>query len=312
MRQLIVVLQKKNNMKTILLSVTAFLVFGSMNAQNTSFENAEGYSLGEINGQNGWQVSSFFSSMFTIVDGPFSNGQNSLKLGLETTGFLPSGSVIGPARNISAQVPLNPDTYEVSADLYFTSTTATQTEVDFYVYGAAGIEALPSSIMALANGFVRIIEMSNLTTAAEVVVPNDVFTNLRVKFDFQNQQTFYYVNNVLAYTGPLNLSKVTGYGFYTTGKNICYVDNVKAGTNLLNVSDVAQNRFSHFVSQNQLSITSPSTMSDIEIYSITGQKVISQSLNSTNGTIEIGSLSSGIYLAKLNFQGATKTFKFVR
>lgn len=299
-------------MKTLLLSAAAVLFTFGVQAQNTSFETSEGYTYGEINGQKGWQVSSFFSSMFTIVNSPSSNGQNSLKLGLDTTGFLPSGNVIGPARDISAQVPLNPNTYEVSADLYFTSTTATQTEADFYVYGAGGIEALPSSIMAMANGFVRIIELSTLTTAAEVIVPNDVFANLRVKFDFQNQQTLYYVNNVLAYIGALNLSKVTGYGFYTTGKNVCYVDNVRAGTNLLSTPNVEQNRFSHFVSENQLNITSLSTMSDIEIYTVTGQKAISQALNSTDGTVEISALSSGIYLAKLKFQGATKTFKFVK
>lgn len=298
-------------MKTILLSAAAVLFAFGVQAQNTSFEISEGYTYGEINGQNGWQIIGLFSPMFTIENSPSSEGTNSLKLGLETTGFLPSGSVIGPARDISTQVPLNPDTYEVSADLYFTSTTATQTEVDFYVYGAGGIEALPASIMALGNGLVRIVDISDFTTTV-VESPNDVFTNLRVKFDFQNQQTFYYINNVLAYTGALNLSKVTGYGFYTTGKNVCYVDNVKAGTNLLSISDVEQNRFSQYVSQNQLNITSPSMMSDIEIYNVTGQKVLSQVLNSTDGAIEISALSSGIYMAKLKFQGATKTFKFVK
>ena len=298
-------------MKTILLSAAAVLFAFGVQAQNTSFEISEGYTYGEINGQNGWQIIGLFSPMFTIENSPSSEGTNSLKLGLETTGFLPSGSVIGPARDISTQVPLNPDTYEVSADLYFTSTTATQTEVDFYVYGAGGIEALPASIMALGNGLVRIVDISDFTTTV-VESPNDVFTNLRVKFDFQNQQTFYYINNVLAYTGALNLSKVTGYGFYTTGKNVCYVDNVKAGTNLLSISDVEQNRFSQYESQNQLNITSPSMMSDIEIYNVTGQKVLSQVLNSTDGAIEISALSSGIYMAKLKFQGATKTFKFVK
>ena len=298
-------------MKTVLLSVAAFLMFGNINAQSTSFENGEGYSLGEINGQNGWQILGLFSSMFTIVNSPTSDGQNSLKLDLDTTGFLPSGNVIGPARDISTLVPLNPDTYEVSADLYFTSTTATQTEVDFFVYGAGGIEGLPSSIMALGNGLVRIVETSDFSTT-EVVVPNDVFTNLRVKFDFQNQETLYYINNVLAYTGELNLSKVTGYGFYTTGKTVCYVDNVKAGTSLLGISDVEQNRFSQYVSQNELHISSPSIINEVEIYSITGQKVMAQSLNSTDGTVQISQLSAGVYLATLKFEGATKTFKFVK
>ena len=108
------------------------------------------------------------------------------------------------------------------------------------------------------------------------------------------------------------MTKVTGYGFYTTGKTVGYVDNVRAGVNLLSVGEVSQNQFSQYVSQNELHISSPSNMNEIEIYSITGQKVISQSLNSTNGNIDLSQLSSGIYLVKLQFEGATKTFKFVK
>ncbi len=299
-------------MKTILLSAAAFLFAITAQSQNTSFEESEGYNLGLISGQKGWEVSSLFTNMFTISDNQSSNGQYSMKLGTDESGWLPSGNIVGPTRNISAQVPVSPDAYEVSADLYFTSTTATQTEIDFYVYGASGTDGMPGSIMALANGFVRIIEMSDLTAAAIIDVPNDVFTNLRVKFDFVNQQTLHYVNNVLVYTGALNISKVTGYGFLTTGKTVGYVDNIMASTNILSTPNVEQNRFSHYISQNQLKITSPSMMNDIEIYNITGQKVISQTLNSRDGNIDVAALSSGIYLAKLKFQGATKTFKFVR
>ncbi len=299
-------------MKTILLSAAAFLFAITAQSQNTSFEASEGYTLGLISGQNGWSVSSLFSNMFSVSDTQSSNGDYSLRLGLDETGWLPSGSVVGPVRTITSQVPVSPDSYEVSADLYFTSTDVPKSEIDFYVYGALGTDALPGSMMALANGFVRIVEMDTFTLGATVDVPNDVFTNLRVKFDFVNQQTLHYVNNVLVYTGVLNLSKVTGYGFLTTGKTVGYVDNVQAATNLLSTPKVEQNRFSHFVSQNQLNINSPSTMNEIEIYNITGQKVISQNLNSTDGKVEISGLSSGIYLAKLKFEGATKSFKFVR
>ena len=299
-------------MKTLLLSAAAFLIAISAQAQNTSFEATEGYTLGLISGQNGWSVSSLFTNMFTVSTSQASNGAYSMRLGLDETGWLPSGSVVGPVRTITSQVPVAPDTYEVSADLYFTSTDVPKSEIDFYVYGALGTDALPGSMMALANGFVRIIEMDTFTAAATVDVPNDVFTNLRVKFDFVNQQTLHYVNNVLVYTGVLNLSKVTGYGFLTTGKTVGYVDNVLASTNILSTPNVEQDRYSHFVSQNQLNILSPSIMSNVEIFTVTGQKVISQVLNSSDATIEIDGLSSGIYLAKLTFQGVTKTFKFVR
>lgn len=299
-------------MKTNLLFIAAIFYAGMVHAQNTSFEAEEGYSLGEINGQNGWEVSSLFSNMFMVSDSQASEGEYAMRLGIDETGWIPAGSIVGPTRDISDDVPESPDSYEVSADLYFTSTETPQSEIDFYVYGAAGTEAMPGSIMALANGFVRIIELADLTTAVEVEVSNDVFTNLSVQFDFVNQQTLYYVNGDLVYTGGIHLSKVTGYGFLTTGRTVGYVDNITTTEPNLGILDIDQNPFSHYVSQNQLILKSPSRMDNLEIYNLGGQQVISESLNSTNGNIEIGSLSPGVYLAKLSFQGETKSFKFIR
>lgn len=299
-------------MKTNLLFVAALILAGMVQAQNTSFEAEEGYSLGEINGQNGWEVTSLFSNMFTVSDDQASEGQYALRLGIDETGWIPPGSIVGPARDISEEVPDSPDSYKVSADLYFTSTETPQSEIDFYVYGAAGIEAMPGSIMALANGFVRIIELSDLTTAAEVEVSNDVFTNLSVEFDFINQQTLYYVNDDLVYTGDLHLSRVTAYGFLTTGRTVGYVDNIITSEPNLGVDDIEQNQFSHYVNQNKLILKSPLVMNEMVIYNLGGQKILSESLNSTDGNIEIGSLSPGVYIARLNFQDETKSFKFIR
>ena len=120
-------------MKTTILTALALILGNAINAQSTSFESSEGYSLGLINGQNGWTVSSLFTNMFTVNNTQSSNGSNSLKLDIDQTGWIPGGSVVGPSRNISAQVPLNPDTYEVSADLYFTSTTTPQSEIDLQI-----------------------------------------------------------------------------------------------------------------------------------------------------------------------------------
>ena len=299
-------------MKTTILTALALILGNAINAQSTSFESSEGYSLGLINGQNGWTVSSLFTNMFTVNNTQSSNGSNSLKLDIDQTGWIPGGSVVGPSRNISAQVPLNPDTYEVSADLYFTSTTTPQSEIDFHVYGAGGVDAIPGSIMALANGFVRIIELNDLTVGATVVVPNDVFTNLKVKFDFVNNQTLHYVNGVLAYTGPLNLSKVTAYGFLTTGRTVGYVDNIITAANSLATKDFTQNTFSHYISENRLHLQSKTLMAQMEIYNMGGQKILSKSVNSDEGTIEIGDLANGIYLARVSFEGEVRSFKFIK
>lgn len=299
-------------MKSILLVVVALVFAGTVHSQNTSFEADEGYSLGEINDQNGWEVISFFTNIFTVSDEQASEGEYALKLGIDEDNLIPDGSITGPTRVISDEVPESPDSYEVSADLYFTSTETAHSEIDFYVYGAAGTEAMPGSIMALSDGIVRIIELADLTTATEVEVSNDVFTHLSVQFDFVDQQTLYYVNDELVYTGDIHLSKVTAYGFLTTGKTVGYVDNITTSEPNLGITDIEGNQFSHYVSQNQLLLKSPSVMDRVAIYNIAGQQILSESINSTDGNIEIETLAPGVYLAQISFQGETKSFKFIR
>lgn len=200
----------------------------------------------------------------------------------------------------------------MSADLYFTSTETAHSEIDFYVYGADGTEAMPGSIMALSDGIVRIIELADLTTAAEVEVSNDVFTHLSVQFDFVDEQTLYYVNDELVYTGDLHLAEVTAYGFLTTGKTVGYVDNITTSEPDLGIEEVKENKFSYEVTQNQLVVKSPSVMKHVAVYNTGGQQVLSESINSTDSQIEIEALTPGVYLARLSFQGETRSFKFIR
>ena len=53
-------------------------------------------------------------------------------------------------------------------------------------------------------------------------------------------------------------------------------------------------------------------MTNIEIYSILGQNVISKPLSSTREVIDVASLNDGVYLAKVFADGGSKTIKFVK
>ena len=294
-------------MKFFLLIITVFVFADTIYAQNTSFEAEEGYELGEINGQNDWEVFSFLTESFAVTGENVSDGDWSLRLGLNN--IIPSGATAGATRDISQDVPDSPDSYELSADVYISSAEAG--EIDFNVYGAAGPDALAGASIALLDGRVLIIELSDFSVGADLEVPQETFIHLSMLLDFENEETLYYVDEELVYTGDLNLSEVTGYGFLTTGKAVGYVDNVTTSDPSLSVSAFSTNTFSYYVSANQLYLNSTSAMEEVKIYNLNGQEVLSKKLNSTDENIQIENLAPDVYLTRLIFEKDTQTFKFI-
>lgn len=295
--------------KLLLLSALFFAV--TINAQDTSFEESEGYNLGEISGQNGWDVLSFISPAFTVSDEQASEGSYAFKLDVDQSGIIPDGNLGGATRDISALMPANPDSYELSADMYFDS-SSTGGEIDFYIYGGAGTQSLPGAAIAISDERLLIIEYSDFSVAVDMEIQNDTFYNMKMAFDFINQETLYYLDGDLIHTGDLNLSEITGYGFLKTSIGKGYVDNVVTSENTLGTNQIDKEDFTHYINQNNLHLQNNSSLKNILIYNILGQEVISKDLNSKKERINIESLKSGVYIAKVYTHLSTKTFKFIK
>lgn len=83
----------------------------------------------------------------------------------------------------------------------------------------------------------------------------------------------------------------------------------------LSIDEFNQNTFTHNYSKDLETLTLESSnlaMTNIEIYSILGQNVISKPLSSTREVIDVASLNDGVYLAKVFADGGSKTIKFVK
>ena len=70
--------------------------------------------------------------------------------------------------------------------------------------------------------------------------------------------------------------------------------------------------FNHYITNNQLIINASTSLENIQLYNLLGQQVISKKLLNTNETINIASLETGIYVAKVSIQGTSKSFKIVK
>mgnify|MGYP000002770408 FL=1 len=80
----------------------------------------------------------------------------------------------------------------------------------------------------------------------------------------------------------------------------------------LSVSDESFNNFNYYTANNKLFINASTSLENIELYNLLGQEVFSKSLSNTNETINIASLETGIYVAKVSIDGKSKSFKIVK
>lgn len=82
----------------------------------------------------------------------------------------------------------------------------------------------------------------------------------------------------------------------------------------LGIDDAKIAGFDYFYStqENRLSLSADEPFSNINLYNILGQKVLSQGLSNTKENISLSSLNSGVYLANVNVNGKVATFKIVK
>ncbi|WP_447636104.1 T9SS type A sorting domain-containing protein [Flavobacterium microcysteis] len=63
---------------------------------------------------------------------------------------------------------------------------------------------------------------------------------------------------------------------------------------------------------NILNLSYDQTISDVSIFNLLGQNVVSKTINDTNGAIDMSNLPSGSYLVKVTADGQTKTIKVIK
>jgi hypothetical protein len=119
----------------------------------------------------------------------------------------------------------------------------------------------------------------------------------------------------------LNISALAGQSIYIAFRHhavsnqfVLNIDNI-AINGTLSVNDIENDGFNYFYNKTSdiLNLeSSKAPLSHIEIYSILGQNVISKSLTSLTESIDVSSLTDGLYLARVNIGGHSKTIKFLK
>ncbi len=132
-------------MKKITFVLFTFLAFQLGNTQQTiSFEASEGFSVGDINGQNGWVVTGCGEGCFienqSVSNDFASDGTNALKVSVDPA-FGPQNLVMGGFYEFAA--PVEYETAIVSYDIYITGhVQGDDSDFRFGVTGEDGLGGL--------------------------------------------------------------------------------------------------------------------------------------------------------------------------
>ncbi|PZD77702.1 T9SS type A sorting domain-containing protein [Mesonia sp. K7] len=308
-------------MKKITLLLVAFAATFTMNAQtNISFEASEGYTLGNIHNQDGWVVVGDGSGGVVqnqlVSDEEASDGTFSFKISRESAFPQQSSFIVGALKTLSTTI----------------SNTASVMEFDMFINFAAGADGVNTAVRFIASDDSTGPVIAFLADGSILVPDEDangdlVFTDSGEVWTGLTWFTFkvelgttakYFLNGTEIYDGinfvtaDLNRIRFAHDNAGTDAQaSSVYMDNLTYSNTASN--DINKiNSFTHYVTNDLLNVKSDSTISNIDIYNLIGQKVNQTEINNTNGQVNIANLQNGVYVGQVTIDGQTKSFKFVK
>lgn len=308
--------------KTLLLSGLLLGSLFTVNAQITSFESSEGFTLGTIVGQNGWGT----NIPATVTNGPqmqvstdyaTGGGTNSLKIGGNTAStYHTLGGVFSPVNVVNGPI------VTLSMDVYFTNvgTTASDNQI---------IPQSPSQAKVAARvnfnylGNIMILNGPAGGTLAYVDSGADFVAgqwyNFKIVLNTTASNITYYLNNALIYTGQIygatNVEQLVLFTDNYSGS--AYYDNIQTVSGVLGVEDQVASKFSVYPNPTSGLVTisndNNSTLQSVSITDLNGRNVKSLKLNGeTTSQINISDLAAGVYMMNISSDQGSITRKIVK
>ena len=309
-------------MKKITLAFITLLAFQFGNAQQTiSFETSEGYTLGDINGQNGWATTGDGSGGFVfnqvVTNDAATDGTNSLKIANDDRfGWQSNGPIIGGFYTYATPVPFDGAT--ISGDFYIDDEAGNS---DDYRFGTVSLAAgFFTSIVDFGyDGSLSVLTNGAFEDLTQTWIPQ---TWYNIRIEFTATDITYYIDNVQVSQGPLGPNQanpIEDVRFIHDNYNepaFAYLDNFRTNNEpTMGVNQFNSNIFSHSYNKDSdvLKIESSTlNFNNIQLYNVLGQEVINKNLSQTKESVNLSGLQDGVYLAKIMMEGQVKTLKFLK
>lgn len=309
-------------MRKITLLFTFLLSINSI-AQTTetiSFESSEGFTLGNLSGQNDWGVTEQIVNQIIIVDDKSTDGENSLFLEGLNSPFADANQNIALVGAFSDLFDLDDEFVIAEFDIFLTDIANEDNEAsDFIFQLQSTVEQLITSRMVFNfQDNIQIVESGDEGPVFATIgtFDREEWISVKIIHDFDANQIGYYINNELVHTGDVWGAQSANQIviLYDNFDSSAYIDNILISDDevLSNEEFIAENDFVHFTNNNLLHLQASSILTNALIYDMSGRQVVSEKINNTNGTIDLNMLSSGMYIVRVATEDANHSFKIVR
>jgi hypothetical protein len=289
-----------------LLSFSTFLV----NAQTSkiSFESSEGYTVGNLGGQQGWTAwGGVPASSPTVANANATDGVNSFTMASPGSVF----DFCGVEKNISSLV--TGDDVEISFDYKFDDIDGSDYEMAVY---NDGVDYYYTAVLRIDYATGRLEYRTASTFANGPILNPDQWYNLKIVIKKSNNTLQYLVDGVSIYSGALGTYKNVQiidflYDDYGSGFK---VDNILV-TNLANLAtkEVSKKEaitISPNPTSDRLNIETEGKISTISIFDAKGSLV--RTLANPDKTINVSDLNTGNYVLKVKTDKSEFTKKFIK
>lgn len=283
--------------------------------ESISFEQTEGYSLGSLNTQNGWEITDNSGEFLTnqlVTDEQASNGLYSFKNGHQDDYDAQWFAIFGASKTF--ETPYQFNDFTISYDVFITQRNGA--DFAFNLYGIDNEDNyIPVVGIGMENrGYVYITTSVDYDFAyADAAANYALNTWHNIKIEVNTEEIKYYFNNQLIYTTN-NFSQTEIKGLTMLHNNYggsAYYDNFKINEVELATTDLVNKNL--VIAPNPvkevLNVNFNKDIKSIEILDLLGRTVASEE----KSTIDLKHLSKGNYIAKITLKdGKIITRKFIK
>ncbi|MBR9913897.1 MAG: T9SS type A sorting domain-containing protein [Algicola sp.] len=308
-------------MKKITLLFLTLIAFTFGYAQETiSFEAAEGYTLGDINTQNGWTTTGTGPGTFVtnqvVSNEQATDGTNSLKIVQETAFPGQSSAIVGGFYNYAVPVPQDGSVF--SADMRITLQSANSSN---FIFGIVNLTA--GSFIAWlefdfgGNIFVLVDDGLGTVVRNDTGVSWSQDTWYNVRMEIAASTITFYVDDVLVSTGTVIIPDAVEQVRFSHDnfEGDAFIDNFRTNDEDLSVNEFDTNAFTHFYNKNSKTLelsSSQTALTNIQIFDVLGKRILNSSLTGNDATVNTANFKDGIYIARVATAQGAETIKFLK
>lgn len=285
--------------------------------QAISFEDNEGFIIGNIHGQGAWISTPTGGNPENVTHQTIStdvatDGSSALKIVRESIYGVQSEPIIGGFYNLAT--PLTCTNFSASFDIHMS-------QLNESVFGFQGVNNVTEQTVIRVDfdqtGVIKILNkdqnVQNMVDTPGVWIPNVWY---KFKVVGTAMETRYYLNDALIYTEPVSTPLVIDQlrFVHNNGLGTAYFDNIKINNELvLSAKDRKTDSKSLVVYPNPvtdyLHIKSKDQVNKIEIYEIGGRKITA---DWDGDKVNVTNLNPGSYIINMETKEGKTTEKFLK